>query len=548
MSRITSISEWLLRQSIIWGGLAYLGFYAVFVRSFPEGSAVQRYFNGYWIENVTVALFCIGTAVLVIKLLGLAIQFGSLERTGLATPSAEGESVENTGELLRQVNSGSASLQDSYLVRRLRNALQYVSKRGTADALEEHLRHLQDIDLGRMHHSYASVRIIASTIPILGFLGTVIGITMAIAQLSGSQMEQSLPQVISGLSVAFDTTALALALSMVLLFSKFLVERVEVNLLSTVDQRAEEQLVGRFKQYGSSHDPHMASILRASEQLLAVVDTACQQQTDLLTNSLQETSKKWSKLADHTAETVSTALANGLSRGLKTHSTGLNESVGRFAEQLEQTLIRHAEILNEGLEQHSAVMNDGMQHHAGVLNTGTLKLTEVMEQGATQYVAALAEAYEVHTETLIASETQLANENRQHLSDVEGALGEAVLVASTRQEELVARSEQLLKDMQAALIEAAGTTVAQQQQLIKQGDVLLQVVEATGQVRKLEEALNSNLRSLAGSHHFEQTVMSLSATLQMLSSRLGQPSPQATEIALSSVDDTEAGEPTSYAA
>ena len=119
-----------------------------------------------------------------------------------------------------------------------------------------------------------------------------------------------------------------------------------------------------------------------------------------------------------------------------------------------------------------------------------------MEQGAVQYVTALAESYEKqadslaeaytqHTETLIAAETKLADENRQHLSDVEGALGEAVLVAAQRQETLIERSEQVLKDMQAALVEAAGTTVAQQQQLIKQGEVLLQVVEATGQVRKL---------------------------------------------------------------
>ena len=131
---------------------------------------------------------------------------------------------------------------------------------------------------------------------------------------------------------------------MILLFAKFIVERVEVALLSTVDQKADEQLIGRFRQYGAAHDPHMASIQRASEQLLSTVENSCRQQTDLLSDSLKVTNEKWASLADSTAETISTTLANGLSRGLKTHAVGLNEGVGRFAEQLEQTLIRHAEI------------------------------------------------------------------------------------------------------------------------------------------------------------------------------------------------------------
>ena len=98
-----------------------------------------------------------------------------------------------------------------------------------------------------------------------------------------------------------------------------------------------------------------------------------------------------------------------------------------------------------------------------------------------------------------------------------------MLVATDRQEKLIQQAENLLKEMQVALVEAAGTTVAQQEQLIKQGNILLKVIEATGQVKKLEDALNQNLATLASSHHFEQTVTSLSATLQLLSARLGQP-------------------------
>jgi hypothetical protein len=64
----------------------------------------------------------------------------------------------------------------------------------------------------------------------------------------------------SGLYVAFDTTALALMLSMLLMFLQFVIERFETQALSAVDIRANEELIGRFEQLGASHDPHVASI------------------------------------------------------------------------------------------------------------------------------------------------------------------------------------------------------------------------------------------------------------------------------------------------
>ena len=79
-----------------------------------------------------------------------------------------------------------------------------------------------------------------------------------------------------------------------------------------------------------------------------------------------------------------------------------------------------------------------------------------------------------------------------------------------------------LRRLQVALVKAAETTIRQQEQLIKQGDVMLQVVGATGQVKQLEEALNDNLASLAQAHNFEETVMKLATTIQLLSARLSR--------------------------
>ena len=53
---------------------------------------------------------------------------------------------------------------------------------------------------------------------------------------------------------------------------------------------------------------------------------------------------------------------------------------------------------------------------------------------------------------------------------------------------------------------------------------MIQVLAATGKIANLESHLNDNLKSLAGSKNFEETVMSLSAAIHLLNTRLGDPS------------------------
>ena len=481
VSRVTSFSEWLLRQSFIWGGLACLAFYATVVHVAGEGTFWARFFAGHEIAYCTTALFFVALAALVIKLLGLGVQSALFETVQLPTEATGSQAIHETHGLLSSLKNTSAAVQNSYLVRRLRDALEYVQRKGSADTLEQHLRYLEENDLSRMHNSYAMVRIIVSTIPIFGFLGTVIGITLAIAKLdlSGRAMDESLPAVVAGLSVAFDTTALALSLSTIVLFVKFCVERVELNLLSSVDASVSRQLIGRFQQYGTQHDPHLASISLMSEKLLESVQSSAIKQSELMQGSLEDASRRCSEILISTATTLDETLSGAVVAGLSHHAEALNQGLTKLAGGLEETLLHHAELLNEGLEQ--------------------------------------------HTTALTKAEAKLAEENRRHLADVEAAVGEAMLVATNRQEKLIKQSEDMLKEMQVALVEAAGTTISQQEQLIKQSDILLKVIEATDQVKQLELALNSNLNALAGAHNFEQTVAGLSATLQLLGSRLGGP-------------------------
>src|SRR4030095_12522173 len=123
---------------------------------------------------------------------------------------------------------------ETYIVRGWRGALEFVRRKNSADALDAHLRHLEEVESVRVNAAYSMVRIIIWAIPILGLLGTVIGITIAVANLNPETLEESMTKVTHGLGVAFDHTATALSLTMLLMFAKSGVERLEDALLLRV--------------------------------------------------------------------------------------------------------------------------------------------------------------------------------------------------------------------------------------------------------------------------------------------------------------------------
>ena len=150
---------------------------------------------------------------------------------------AGGQRITDCDRLLGQLDLLTA-FQESYIVRRLRDALDFVRRKGSADDLDQHLRHLEELESIQVNGSYSMIRIIIWAIPILGLLGTVIGITIAVANLNPQTLEESMTKVTHGLGVAFDHTATALALTMILMFVKSAVERVEDSLWARGDARA----------------------------------------------------------------------------------------------------------------------------------------------------------------------------------------------------------------------------------------------------------------------------------------------------------------------
>ncbi len=538
MGRVSRIADWLLKSPILWGGLAALAFYAgLKTGGYSESGFMYRYFLGHPILVVTTVLFFVGMAELVIRSLSLFAQFSVFRQPLLPPIMLGGQPAEDAKSLLTELASAASYLQQTYLVRRLREALDHVSRKDSAEDIDERLKHLEEIDIARMSSSYALMRIIIWAIPILGFLGTVVGITMAIAELNPEALEKSLGIVTFNLGIAFDTTALSLALAMVLMFTKYFVERAEDKLLSAVDERAAQELSGRFRQYGSSTDPNVAAIRRMCDQVVLAVESMASRQAEVWRGTIEETQRQWAVSTTQTAAALEETLASGLRRNLRDHATGLVHGIeqqlgilnGGLQEQvrsLNQCVDDHLTSLTRRTTEDVQAIQAATARHVSQLDTEANRLVGNLGSGFQQLAEILVEGLQRHAEALTTAEQDLAANHQQHVAEMEAALAKAMVLAADRQEKLIAQSERALQEMQGTLVSVANSTVEHQAQLVRQGEVLLKVVGATNQVQQLEEALSQNLSSLGRAHNFEETLLSLSAAIQLLSARVGREQPR----------------------
>ena len=393
MIKLTNLFQAGAKSPILWGTLATAGFYGLIHADVLGGQFLRRYCAGHPVEYVETAMFFVGLAVLVVKALEILGQYQAVSRPVLGPLSPTGRLAEDCGVLLDRLGDLPSGRRNDYLVRRLREALEHVRHRGSADALDEHLKYLADLDAGRQQSSFALLRIIIWAIPILGFLGTVIGITLAVANLAPSALEDSLPKVTAGLGVAFDTTALALALSIVLMFGQFITDRAEGALLAEVDDRVWAELEGRFEQLPAGPDGQLAVVRRMAETVVGATEGLVRRQAELWQESMEVASARWREMADAAGKQLQTALSSALAASLKAHGQQLAaieqsaaEENRRYWNQVQRTQAQNTQAM--------ASLQEALAGQAEVLGRAVEAAGEVarLEDALNRNLAALAGA------------------------------------------------------------------------------------------------------------------------------------------------------------
>ncbi len=352
MSTSHRTSRALTRSPIFWGGVATAAFYGLLRSDLIGSQFVERYFASHPVEYVTTGLFFVGLVALAIKALDVRQQLNRPSGRLLETFSPGTQRVADCEDLLAGIDRLPAGRQHDYLVCRIRNALQYVRQCGAADGLEDELKYLSDADGARAHADYGMVRTVIWAMPMLGFLGTVIGITLAIGKLSPEALENSLSDTIAGLTVAFDTTALALSLTIVVFFALFLTHRKEGRLLEEVDRDVNREMVGRFERIGGGASGEVAAVRRMSEAVIESTEKMVHRQAEIWRDTITASEGRWGRMAGETGKQLQSALSTALAQGLKAHAAELSsaeraaaESNRQHWERVRQSMVGGSEVL-----------------------------------------------------------------------------------------------------------------------------------------------------------------------------------------------------------
>lgn len=360
------------------------------------GSLLHRY-TSHPIEKVCVLLFACAVAVLAAKAAVALVNLFVPADAIIPEWDGKPQPAESAVGLFDRLQDLAAPMRNSILANRVREVLDFVIKRRSANDLDDHLRDIADRDDLSLESSYGLIRFITWAIPILGFLGTVLGITGAIAGVTPEVLEQSLSRVTDGLALAFDTTAVALALTMVVMFCGFVTEKLERCVLRSVDSICEERLAHRFQREGKSSGGVEAALRRQTEMLLEAIERVVLQQARLWNQTVQEAQSHWRDEGERQQERLAASLAQALDRTEQRHQENLDRWE-RTTESLGTTIGERLEGVASTFATHAAANLDGLRHLAERVERQSELLLALAEKSSE--IARLQETLQLNLSTL----------------------------------------------------------------------------------------------------------------------------------------------------
>lgn len=243
--------------AILLSGMVYL--LAVFVlKSIPVTSPVAEIFlrpgNQLTVIPATL-LFTWGFAVLLIKNLKLKYQQKALNLEAVPNQPDFVLTEATAHSVLARIHALVDHPKHFILLNRIDRALSNLKNIGQVNDVSSILRAQAENDEDQVASSYTLINGFVWAIPVLGFIGTVQGLSMAIGNFGAtlqsasdlSVIRSSLQGVTGGLATAFETTLVALVYALVLqLWITFLQKR-EMSFLDECNDYCHSHVVSKLR-------------------------------------------------------------------------------------------------------------------------------------------------------------------------------------------------------------------------------------------------------------------------------------------------------------
>ena len=276
------------------------------------------------------------------------------------------------------------TLRNTYIVNRIRKALEFFYVRQNNPEVAQMISSLSEVDAAKANGSYGMVKVFLWAIPIMGFIGTVVGIGDAIGGFGAvfgageggdmSQIKDPLLKVLGSMGVAFDTTLLALVVSIMLSFPASALQGQEDDLVSDVDEYCVDHLLKRLNDGGGS------SNLGSDPGLLkAVGDAMASNQKDIMTRFETVQKGMADSLGNQTRQYEK--VASAVDKQLEAISTRAEKYETRLDEEFFGSLDRMRKESVGAIESQISALSEGIQNLNTVLKELNGKQVVVQKKG-----------------------------------------------------------------------------------------------------------------------------------------------------------------------
>lgn len=220
-----------------------------------------------WVPYVLTFMMMWSFIMLAFKWVKLRGQRAVMHFDLLPSSVAREISEETVYDFEYHINSLDVPKENNFLVTRLLRGLAHFEVRKNHAETASMLASQSEIDATTVQSSYTLIQVFIWAIPILGFIGTVIGISEAVSEFGTAlqstedtaKIREGLGSVTNGLGLAFDTTLLALIMSLLVMFPTSMMQKLEEDILNQVDEYTNEHFLKRLNDRGASVETAMVT-------------------------------------------------------------------------------------------------------------------------------------------------------------------------------------------------------------------------------------------------------------------------------------------------
>lgn len=262
---------------------------------------------------------------------------------------------QNVGHFIDHLYGLPARLRDSLMVNRIRKGLELFEVRQNNGEVTSMMSAQSDIDSARIGGSYTLVKVFLWAIPILGFIGTVLGLSSAIGSIDLqvediSKIMASLGKVTSGLGTAFDTTLLGLVLAMFLNFPMNALSKAEDDNLNNIDAFCNEVLLPRLNDGGGVAGGDTGGLMDTLVKAVANAQKDFLVDLNALSKQIKEQADNLDKRAAAHQERVDTEFATALNRMRDDMTNAVKDSV--------KTTTDYTRALSSGIQSLNTLLSE----------------------------------------------------------------------------------------------------------------------------------------------------------------------------------------------